>query len=279
MRFSKEIMFMNNKDIRPKSDLFCDWLSSPIGQRLLAEEQSRLEVAARRFHGDAMLWCGPVCQPANCTERSMVRSRVYLPSQRAVTESRPAIADSGEQVPWLRADLNELPLRTGSMTAVVLHHALDLVDEPRHALREVVRVLADGGRLVVCGFNPYSLWGLRRAYAAMRRDAFSDLAFVAPNRLHDWLTVLGMDAPRLVPTCLNRPPLSLAKFDGPRLQALSRRLDLLPIGGSYLMTAMKCSSAGQPPWSERVRASLGKRQVSPSPVTRLSASNTVRQEP
>ncbi|MCR9279133.1 MAG: class I SAM-dependent methyltransferase [Pseudomonadaceae bacterium] len=267
---------MKNRELKSIPDLFCQWLSSPIGQRLLAEEQSRLEVAARRFHGDAMLWVGPVCHPADCTERSMVRSRVYVPTQRAVADARPGSQDAAELVPWLRADLNELPLRTGSITAVVLHHALDLVDEPRHALREVVRVLADGGRLVVCGFNPYSLWGLRRLYAAVRDDAFSDLAFVAPNRLHDWLTVLGMDAPRLVPTCLNRPPLSFARFDGPRLQALSRRLDLLPIGGSYLMTAMKSSSAGQPPWSERVRASLGKRPAAPAPVTRLSTSNTVR---
>ncbi len=270
---------MENKDIEDKPDLFIEWLSGPVGQRLLNEEQSRLEVAARRFHGDAMLWCGPVCQPANCTERSMVRSRVYLPSQRAVAEAPPSGVESGEHVPWLRAELDELPLRTGSITAVVLHHALDLVDEPRHALREVVRVLADGGRLVVCGFNPYSLWGLRRLYAAARNDAFSNLAFVAPNRLHDWLTVLGMDAPRLVPTYLNRPPLPVANFDGPRLQALSRRLDVLSIGGSYLMTAMKSSSAGQPPWSERVRASLGKRPVSPSPVVRLLAPNTARDEP
>lgn len=269
---------MKNNKLSNSSDLFCDWLASPVGVRLLEEEQSRLEVAARRFHGDAMLWCGPVCQPANCTERSMVRTRLYVPSQRALSESEPAFSEVGEPVPWLRANLDELPLRTGSMTAVVLHHALDLVDEPRHALREVVRVLADGGRLVVCGFNPYSLWGLRRLYAAARRDAFSDLAFVAPNRLHDWLTVLGMDAPRQVPTYLNRPPLSLAKLDGPRLQALSRRLDLLPIGGSYMMSAMKSSSAGQPPWSARVRASLGKRGVAPSPVIRLNASNSIRPE-
>lgn len=262
-------------------DRFESWLESPLGQRLLERQHEQLESVARRFHGESMLWCGPLTDTRHCTDRSMVRLRIFAPdgdgAQCAQTphgsnssggELGAGNVESGDDHAWLRADVHALPLRSRSLSAVVLHHTLDRVDEPRHALREVVRVLEHGGILVVCGFNPYSLWSLRRAYASVRPDAFSHLNFVAPNRLHDWLTVLGMDSPRLAPTLLKRPTLAAAMFDSDRLAALRKRLSRLPIGGCYIMTAVKEAGAGRLRWREELSRRLTSGVTAPNPVVR-----------
>jgi ubiquinone/menaquinone biosynthesis C-methylase UbiE len=45
---------------------------------------------------------------------------------------------------------------------VVLPHTLEFSADPHHVLREVERVLVPEGRVVISGFNPASLWGLRQ---------------------------------------------------------------------------------------------------------------------
>ena len=68
--------------------------------------------------------------------------------------------------------------------------------DPRAGLREAARVLAPGGRIVIVGFNPISLFGIRRIYGKWADDVFSQRCFVNPIRLFDWLELLGfsMDA-------------------------------------------------------------------------------------
>jgi hypothetical protein len=47
---------------------------------------------------------------------------------------------------------------------------LELARDPHHALREVERVLVPEGRVVISGFNPASLWGLRQSAGRVRRS-------------------------------------------------------------------------------------------------------------
>ena len=89
--------------------------------------------------------------------------------------------------------LEALPLPNNSVDGFVLHHSLELADDPRRALREVGRVVAPGGRVGICAFNSFSAWGLRRLYGRFRADVFSNLKFVNPLRLFDWLALLGLE--------------------------------------------------------------------------------------
>jgi SAM-dependent methyltransferase len=41
-------------------------------------------------------------------------------------------------------------------------HALEFHDDPHQILREVERVLIPEGELIITGFNPISIWGLRQ---------------------------------------------------------------------------------------------------------------------
>ena len=56
------------------------------------------------------------------------------------------------------------------------------------------------GRLVILGFNPWSLWGLRGAVGPSRGEFPWNGRFVSLLRVKDWLALLGFDvnAGRLV---------------------------------------------------------------------------------
>ena len=56
------------------------------------------------------------------------------------------------------ADESDLPLPDSSMDRVVLVHALESTEQVRAMMREVWRVMADGGRLVIIAPNRRGIW-------------------------------------------------------------------------------------------------------------------------
>jgi SAM-dependent methyltransferase len=101
----------------------------------------------------------------------------------------------------LNLDFDALPFDSQSLDLVVLPHTLELARDPHLTLREVERVLVPEGRVVVVGFNPTSLWGLRqrigRTLRALgrRRELFLPSAgeFLGYRRLRDWLRLLSFE--------------------------------------------------------------------------------------
>jgi SAM-dependent methyltransferase len=96
----------------------------------------------------------------------------------------------------LCAPLDSLPFRSDSIDAVFLPHTLELVEDPYAVLREAERVLCAEGCLMICGFNPLSGWGVRRAFAhQLGRPVFppQTLRLLSERRLRDWVAVLGFD--------------------------------------------------------------------------------------
>lgn len=98
-----------------------------------------------------------------------------------------------------------LPFPPASLDLVVLPHTLELSADPHHVLREVERVLVPEGRVVISGFNPTSLWGLRQGRARLAgRLGLHGLGlsslylpeageFIGPRRLRDWLRLLSFE--------------------------------------------------------------------------------------
>jgi SAM-dependent methyltransferase len=154
-------------------------------------------------------------------------------------EAEPA-AKEGLDIACFRATAEEIPLANGVLDAMVLHHALEASQDPRTAIRECARVLTGGGRLVVCAFNPLSLWGVRALYGRARSDWTSDLKFVNPHRLLDWLAVLGFEVEPVKYVAYNLPieraASEAALWRGAR-KLLSERQ--VPLGGAYVLTAVK----------------------------------------
>jgi ArsR family transcriptional regulator len=86
-----------------------------------------------------------------------------------------------------QADIYDLPLADESADAVVMHQVLHFLGDPQRAIREAVRVLAPGGRLLIADFAPHELEFLRERYAHER------LGFAGPL-VRQWLSDLGLDA-------------------------------------------------------------------------------------
>ena len=215
---------------------FAAWLRTARGVRLLDAERPSLHAAARRFHGDVLLWVGVAPQLLDITSQCMVRARVF-----AFDQPMPAakVGDGARDVAFVATDPARLPFATGDVAGIVLHHALETAADPRAALREAARVLRVGGRLVVAGFNPFSPWLFAKALPAFRR-----LRLVGVPRLRDWLALLGLE-PDVRPTYLAPSVWTIGKSrragSGPPTVrgGPPRWWRRLPIGAVYLVVATK----------------------------------------
>jgi len=104
-------------------------------------------------------------------------------------------------------DFTELPFASQSLDLVVLPHVLEFAHEPHQVLREVERVLIPEGQVVICGFNPASLWGLRQVAGRLSGAHFLPQSgeFISLPRLKDWLKLLNMEVNRGPFGCYARP--------------------------------------------------------------------------
>ena len=71
-----------------------------------------------------------------------------------------------------QGDIYALPVERDGYDLVVIHQVLHYLDDPARALREAVRTLRPGGRLVIIDFAPHELEFLREKHAH-RRLGFS----------------------------------------------------------------------------------------------------------
>ena len=161
----------------------CAFFDSPAGRRLEQAEMAVLRQQLDDCFGARVLLLGAgtderVLDALSAQRRHVARiARVDVQRRSPVSRTHVVIADPGN-----------LPYANDSFDLVVLFHPLELASRPHQALREVTRVLTDGGRLVVTGFNPWSLWGLWRLVS--RQHPLRDAGFISPVRMADWLSLL-----------------------------------------------------------------------------------------
>lgn len=97
----------------------------------------------------------------------------------------------------LLSETHELPLASQSVDLVVLPHVLEFSAHPHQVLREVERVLVPEGQVLITGFNPFSLWGVRRLIARSAGDFPWQGQFLSVRRLKDWLELLSFETGRV----------------------------------------------------------------------------------
>lgn len=152
------------------------WLQSPLGEALVRAERERLSPVISRVFGYHILQLS--CAPA-------VDMLVDCPVGHKIVFAPGWQRDRSLPV----ADIEMLPLATDSMDAVLLHHSLDFTQDSHRLLREATRVLRPGGRLIIIGFNPVSLWGASRLVRWRQHTPWS-ARFISRRRLTDWLSLL-----------------------------------------------------------------------------------------
>lgn len=161
-----------------------DWLQTPPGRYLLAWEQAEMDSAVADVFGFHALQLGLPELNALAANR--------MPHQWLAHHSPTPNAD-------FLTDFSALPFPANSLDLVVLPHTLELSADPHTTLREVERVLVPEGRVVICGFNPVSLWGVRQQRARLYHRMGFGKAFLPQTeligywRLRDWLRLLGFE--------------------------------------------------------------------------------------
>lgn len=183
-----------------------DWLKTPPGGYLLDWERTHFDQAVSDVFGYHALQLGFPELDALQANR--------MPHKWLALESTPPVtgpanpsdaggtgrAGSSSRRAALLTDAGALPFPENSLDLVVLPHTLELSSDPHACLREVSRVLVPEGRVVISGFNPTSLWGLRQRRGHIyQRWGYDDLflpktgEFIGYWRLRDWLRLLDFE--------------------------------------------------------------------------------------
>ena len=191
-----------------------DWFQTPQGCYLLDWERAQLDRVVVDIFGFHALQLGLPALDALRTNRMPHRwlaSDSLSAGPLAKGETlRPAHGNTGRAAGQREAggrpevqlvcDFAALPFPANSLDLVVLPHALELHSDPHATLREVERVLVPEGRVIICGINPASLWGLRQRRAHLyQRLGFGGLflpkegEFIGYWRLRDWLRLLSFE--------------------------------------------------------------------------------------
>src|SRR3982751_2266875 len=152
-----------------------EWLTTAPGQYLLAREQAWFDRTVADIFGFHAIQIGlPACE---------FLSQSRIPTRWTVDESPPA---------QILADPHWLPLPENSLDLIVLPHALEFSNEPHRLLREVHRAIRPEGQLLIAGFNPFSLYCVKRYFGREQRPPWNG-SFIALYRLKDWLALLGFE--------------------------------------------------------------------------------------
>lgn len=201
------------------------WYESDLGRYVLARELEWFDAVSSDLFGFHALQMG------ECDSDFLRANR--MPHRFC------AGVDAGP----LRAAPELLPIASQSLDLLALPHVLEFSMHPHQVLREAERVLRPEGRLLLSGFNPMSLWGLRR----LLTGRFSSKPpthpwhgrFIHLTRIKDWLALMGFECVGGRMVCY-APPVERAAWlkhfgfleaPGDRWWALG--------GGVYLIHAVK----------------------------------------
>ena len=155
------------------------WLATPQGRYVLDWELEQIENAIEDVFGYRAAQLG--LPGIDCLRGNRIPFRFTA-----------ALEPGGA----LTADALQLPLASHSLDLLVLPHVLEFSPDPHQVLREAGRVLMPDGQIVIAGFNPLSLWGLRQSmpWRARRRPGCPwDGNFIGLLRIKDWLQLLGFE--------------------------------------------------------------------------------------
>ena len=202
------------------------WWDRALGRALIAAEAELLGEALEDVFGWELLQIGAWGNARELLAASRTRRQSLI-----AAAGFPAHAD-------VIARASHLPIIADCADAALLPHTLEFAPDPYAVLREVDRVLVGEGQLLVLGFRPWSLWGMRARWSrsgfppGMRR-------VLSERLLREWLVLLGFEVVA-AQRYLYLSPWSRGLASGEGTGRMLRRglTYALPAGG-YLLKARK----------------------------------------
>lgn len=176
-----------------------EFLCSPAGRYVLDWEQRQLGAVVGDVFGYHAMQLGLPEMDALRENRMPLR---FCAADRQLEVSRAAADAPHDGADDTRVAVinsyEELPFATHSIDLVVMPHILEFARDPHQVLREVERVLVPEGRVIITGFNPASLWGMRQFTTRLGASPFlpREGRFITLPRVKDWLKLLSFDLSR-----------------------------------------------------------------------------------
>ncbi|MRW84568.1 methyltransferase domain-containing protein [Pseudoduganella sp. FT26W] len=163
------------------------WLQTPAGVYMRAWEQSCLDNLTADIFGYNAVQIGMPQIDALAASR--------MP-YKLLADRKPRAAQEEQRTVAVTLDYTELPFASQSIDLIVLPHVLEFSTDPHQVLREVERVLIPEGQVIICGFNPASLWGARHVLRRVGGTSFLPRTeeLISMPRMKDWLKLLNMSA-------------------------------------------------------------------------------------
>ena len=198
------------------------WLGTTLGSKLLTLEIEVTTELLKNMQGFRALLLGEIAFKSALEKSGIVQC----------VNVHPDIEYDNDLLP-IGSRQDKLAVDTESIEVAYLPHCLEMLDNPHEVLRESYRVLVPEGNIIISGFNPWSLWGLRKSFSG---------SFIAVHRIKDWLALLGFDD-IIVKFTMYQPPVITDKFNF--FEKLGR--ELWPVfGGVYVIVAKKCTATLTP---------------------------------
>ena len=190
------------------------WLGSPAGAYALAWTQEQVDRAVVDAFGYHAVQLGlpelDGLRANRMPHRWIAQDALCEPAQVVIPTPQDSAVSTQSPVPRLalHCDFDALPFPSASIDLVLLPHTLEMSRDPHATLAEVERVLVAEGRVVIVGFNPLSLWGLRQwagfsgRLGQLRDDSAHDAQaahvahaaeFLGYRRVRDWLRLLSFE--------------------------------------------------------------------------------------
>lgn len=221
------------------------WFDSELGQELLEAERALVKKALDSLYGMHLL------QISVDGRQSLVDSCQVHHRYNFCPQVSSECVDS-----CLVGDHHDLPLQSDVVDVVVLHHILDFARSPHQVVREAARVLRPGGHLIIIGFNPASIWGVRRLLSRKDRERVPWRGnFLSHRRLQDWLALLELTELKAwsgyyrAPLCNQTWRRRSALLESSMMRSPGRN-------GAFLMTLARKDVAGMTPITPAWRRQL-----------------------
>ena len=237
-----------------------DWYRYPLGRLLAEVELSALAEQLPGLFGYHLMVVDPPWETCTLSDSRIPHHII----QRIQRDSNNDTGVVGHTDMW--------PVMTDTLDAIILPHTLEITVDPHLVLREAERSLIPDGHLVIIGFNPWSLWGVRRLLSWRAQEMPWNARFFGMNRIKDWLSLLGFDTLHCR-YLFQRPPIRNSRMLG-RLQFLepTHGNDRMLLAGAYILVARKRTVVMTPLKAVR----NGRRQLFPVGIPTSSQRNIRR---
>lgn len=166
------------------------WFASSLGEAILKRELPLIDAMRAEHAGQAQL--SLIATAAD--------SKIFSESAASQLEIRVVPGVQALQVnpdktgAELVCQLEEIPLPDNSVDYILLHHVLEFSKNPHSVLREIVRVLAPRGHLLIVAFNPWSIFGFRGLVERTFRLSVPWAQHrLSKARLTDWLYLMSCE--------------------------------------------------------------------------------------